>query len=148
MTTVAWDGINLAADTLSQDNWGLIEHRSKIYKSDEWVAGGAGELHCLLNWYKVVKGFPVIEVVDAGIQNWDKDKNDPSIILVCRSSKQAWRLTGGVFVSIGRNFHAIGSGRDYALAAMYCGKSAAEAVQVAMNFDNNTGGTVMIAEID
>lgn len=34
---------------------------------------------------------------------------------------------------------ATGSGRDYALAAMHCGKSAKEAVEIAAFFDINTG---------
>jgi ATP-dependent protease HslVU (ClpYQ) peptidase subunit len=37
---------------------------------------------------------------------------------------------------------AIGTGRDYALAAMHCGSTAAEAVAIAALFDPGTGGGV------
>jgi hypothetical protein len=40
-------------------------------------------------------------------------------------------------------FFAVGSGRDFAVAAMFLGKSAAEAVRVAHEFDTDTGPEVM-----
>lgn len=39
-------------------------------------------------------------------------------------------------------FQAVGSGADYALCAMYLGKTAAEAVAIAAIFDAYTGGDV------
>jgi hypothetical protein len=41
---------------------------------------------------------------------------------------------------------AIGSGMDFALAAMACGKTAAEAVEIAARFDPNTGGRVDVID--
>lgn len=38
--------------------------------------------------------------------------------------------------------HAIGTGRDYARAAMHLGRNAVEAVQVAILFDENCGNGV------
>lgn len=46
----------------------------------------------------------------------------------------------GFLMPTARKFHAVGSGRDYALAAMHLGLSARDAVGVAMEFDLNTGG--------
>lgn len=43
--------------------------------------------------------------------------------------------------SVGKTF-AIGSGCKYAMAAMACGKTPAEAVKVAAKFDCFTGGPV------
>ena len=45
-------------------------------------------------------------------------------------------------------FYAIGSGRIPALVAMRCGKSARQAVKVAMDFDKNTGGKVRSVQLD
>jgi len=42
---------------------------------------------------------------------------------------------------------AIGSGEDFALAAMECGKNAIEAVEVAIKFDVYSGGEVQVASI-
>ena len=42
---------------------------------------------------------------------------------------------------------AIGTGSDYALAAMECGKNAIEAVEVAIKFDVYSGGEVQFASI-
>jgi len=39
-------------------------------------------------------------------------------------------------------FHATGSGRDYAMAAMHMGKSAREAVELACVYDIYTGGPI------
>lgn len=38
--------------------------------------------------------------------------------------------------------YACGSGRDFALAAMHCGKSTAEAVEIACLFENGCGNGV------
>ena len=39
MTTVAWDGKTLAADTLATDPWGLKDYRNKIIRGRNWIAG-------------------------------------------------------------------------------------------------------------
>ena len=41
------------------------------------------------------------------------------------------------------DFWAAGSGRQAALAAMHCGKSAVEAVRIAARIDSFTGGRVV-----
>jgi ATP-dependent protease HslVU (ClpYQ) peptidase subunit len=46
------------------------------------------------------------------------------------------------------SFHALGSGRDFALAAMYLGKNAREAVEIAMEFDLETGKGVDCLEVE
>jgi hypothetical protein len=51
-------------------------------------------------------------------------------------------ITGEWMPLQGRKYHAIGSGCDFALAAMRCGKSALESVQIAAEFDVGTGGAI------
>lgn len=48
---------------------------------------------------------------------------------------------------IDADFHAIGSGAKCAMAAMYCGRSAVEAVEVASEIDMYTGGAVQWAPV-
>lgn len=43
---------------------------------------------------------------------------------------------------IAEPFHALGSGSYFAIAAMACGKTAAEAVRLAARFDSGTDGRV------
>ncbi len=46
-----------------------------------------------------------------------------------------------------RSFHAVGTGAGPAIAAMMCGKSAAEAVQIACDVDSNSGGPVRVYKL-
>ena len=51
----------------------------------------------------------------------------------------SWYPAGPVFAE----YYSVGSGRDYALAAMACGRTAEEAIGVAALFDPWTGGSVL-----
>jgi len=48
------------------------------------------------------------------------------------------------FYTVREPFYAIGSGTKCALAAMHCGKTAAEAVAISALIDLNTGGDVQV----
>ena len=52
--------------------------------------------------------------------------------------------TYGIVHECNEPFYAIGSGTKCALAAMHCGKSAAEAVEIAKLIDPHTGGKVRV----
>ena len=140
MTTIAWDGKTLAADTLATDPWGLKDYGTKIIYGNGWIGGCAGQRHEIAKWKKVALSLSFEEVLELGVPDWHKDDNDPAILIT--NGKGSYRATGGVFMKNQREFWAIGSGRDFALAALYCGKTAREAVEVAMAFDNGTGGEV------
>jgi ATP-dependent protease HslVU (ClpYQ) peptidase subunit len=57
--------------------------------------------------------------------------------------RDAVLFLGGRMVPIAMNAPiAIGSGRDFALAAMKCGKGAVKAVEIAAELDTATGGGV------
>lgn len=55
--------------------------------------------------------------------------------------------TYGIVHECNEPFYAIGSGTKCALAAMHCGKSAAEAVEIAKLIDPHTGGDVQVFSI-
>ena len=59
MTTIAFDGKTIAADTLHEDNYGLFDHASKLYFGTDFVAGGAGMQHHMLKWWKQVKNYQI-----------------------------------------------------------------------------------------
>ena len=57
-------------------------------------------------------------------------------------------LESAGWVETEAKYYAIGSGRLPALVAMRCGKSARQAVKIAMDFDKNTGGKVRSVQLD
>lgn len=147
MTTIAFDGKTIAADTLHEDNYGLFDHASKLYFGKDFVAGGAGMQHHMIKWWRQVKSMTFDEVMEHGYPDYEKGEVDPAILLVQLGTSQSFKHAGGFFVPVGRGFHAVGSGRDFALAAMFLGKTAKEAVILAAEFDNGTGGLVEAVDV-
>ena len=136
MTTVAFDGKTLAADTLAC--WGTTpSYRTKIWrtpKNKRWKAIGIAG-----NTYNVL---PVADFICGRTTKKPKQfENDGMIMLVDKQNK-LWMMDGQqVPVEAPMRF-AMGSGGDFALGAMAAGKTAAEAVAIAATLDVNTGGKV------
>lgn len=145
MTTVAYDGKTMAADTLATDPWGLKEtFRDKIWQNHYLLIGCAGDAGQIASWLRTLRTDQRMSALLAdGYPPFVIDKNDPALLVVDRLSGAIYRHASGCFLALDRTFFAIGSGRDYALAAMHLGKTAREAVEVAMHFDNSTGGEVV-----
>lgn len=142
MTTVAFDGRTMAADTLATDAWGMKERvDDKILRGPNFLAGAAGQNGAIKRWWAQVCQLDLAHVLEYGYPDFDADRNDPAILLT--DGRHIWRHVTGGFFRVSRGFHAVGSGRDYALAAMHLGKSAAEAVAIAMEFDHGTGGNIV-----
>jgi hypothetical protein len=67
----------------------------------------------------------------------------PFGIIVERAVKRAYTLEGGSLALIPiKGIGAVGSGGEYAIAAMALGKTSAEAVRFAARFDYRSGGRV------
>jgi len=143
MTTVAFDGKTMAADSLATDAWGLKELiDDKIMRGPDFLCGADGECGAILQWWAQVCQLDLEHVLAYGYPSYDTERNDPSIMLA-DATGNIWRHLSGGFFKVSRGFHAVGSGRDYALASMLLGKTAAEAVAIAMEFDNGTGGEIV-----
>lgn len=132
MTTIAWDGKTLAADTQ-----GLFKRNVKklfaIHGKGRFA--GAGEYQDVLlarEWL---------------INSGEKPKLDTfeGIFIDDYESKVYRFETKLVFTKV-EGCHALGTGRDFAMAAMMCGKTAKESVQIASSLDPDTGGNVEILE--
>jgi hypothetical protein len=52
--------------------------------------------------------------------------------------------TFGIIHECNEDFYAIGSGTKCALAAMHCGKTAAESIEISKKIDSHTGGKVQV----
>lgn len=129
MTTLAWDGKTLAADTLASN--GIKWRFHKLYRlPDGSIFGGAGscqEILAVLAWLR--KGEK-----PADLQNFEG-----LIITKAGVSALGMRLMREPVLE---RCYAVGSGSHFAIAAMACGKNAVEAVRIAARFDPGTGGRV------
>ena len=138
MTCIAWDGKTLAADKQSTNN-NLARTVTKITRVGKSLVGGAGDASQteeMVAWLRrgaKVGDFPASQ----------RDKEDWASMLVIRP---------GGFIDLYERtpyptryedkIFAIGSGRDFALAAMYLGKCASDAVEIASIFDAGSGNGV------
>lgn len=142
MTVICWDGKTLAADKLG-DACGLRRTSTKIHRASFGLFGCAGTASRalrMLAWLEagaIPADVPEFQLTD-----------DYQDIIVVRLDGSAWTYARGPYpFPIQDPFHAIGCGRDFAIAAMYLGCSPARAVEVASIFDTGCGGGVDTLEL-
>lgn len=152
MTTIAFDGVLIAADSYMDASGIRMQSPNKIWQEGiaahegirGWKAfiGIAGE-------YAYTLKYKATTLLLEGGELLPLDADDMQYIsamaIVVPDGEMLPEIhvatvTGQWMPLHGRKQHAIGSGRDFALAAMHCGKSALEAVQIAGYFDTGTGG--------
>lgn len=139
MTTIAWDGKTLAGDTLCcrGDMKNYVESKVFVLKtpSGEVLFGGSGD-------YQDVQ--LVGRWIEAGMPEDKKPtlgENALTAILVMAGV--AYRIESKLMLQrLMEPFHAVGSGRDWAMAAMHLGRTAREAVELASHYDVSTGGKI------
>ena len=138
MTCIAWDGRTLAADKRACLG-GLVNTMTKIHRIGDLLVGGSGEtsfIWTMIEWVRAGRN-----VADFPKSQGDKDDWQPMLviesggqILLYERTPYPCRYEQSVF--------AIGSGRDFARAAMHLGKSAREAVEVACALDAGCGNGI------
>ena len=148
MTVIAWDGKQLAADRrISFGN--LSGSRIKIFKLSDnkyndilvGACGSSSDSQDFLHW------------ISAGqkIEDWPthlKEKDNTFSAMVIEKDKRISLYEASPYPSIlEQPFWAIGSGRDFAIAAMHCGKSAYEAVEIAVIYDVYCGNGIDCLEL-
>jgi hypothetical protein len=138
MTTIAYKQGTLAADTLMIKGNTIFGHVEKIVRreSDGALCGGAGNLGWVQAFHRwFLEGEegdpPPLGEYDNGII---VRKDNPEVEIF--EDAGAWCFTP--------NYTAIGSGKEFALAAMGLGTDAETAIKTAMQFDPGTGGEVMV----
>lgn len=126
MTTVAYDGSYMAADTLMLDAWGAKETcGDKIWVGAYALIGQAGNHGLVTKWLRTLPwDVKLADLIHDGYTPFVKDTNDPSLLLVDRARGQLYRHSSGAFIRLAAKQWAVGSGRDYAIAAMHLGKTA------------------------
>ncbi len=134
MTIIAWDGETLAADKRAISSE-AISTVTKIFKIQGCLLGYSGTAktgEALIDWFmSPEQEFPKFEECAwARLLVITKDKE----ILCYEGCRHPLRFED--------KFFAIGSGCHFALAAMYLGKSAIEAIEVASHFDPSCGNGI------
>lgn len=150
MTTIAWDGKTLASDSQSQVGSMITSlNNQKIHQPQhgKWVInnseikaiGITGDTSCVDE---------VISKLHDGITYESEFASIVDFCLIAVTNKgAAYGLSkdkGDILPSIFRvgDMFAIGSGDVYAMAAMKSGKTAKEAVEVAISLDVYSGGEI------
>lgn len=134
MTTIAWDGKTLAADRMMSDGCFKAE-KTKITESFIGLLGASGDArYCDAAMRWVING-------DKDVPFPKSDDKDETVYVmhVHRNGKLDVYYNGPEPVRVESKFYALGSGRDFALAAMHLGCRACEAIKLASSLDINTG---------
>lgn len=130
MTVIAYDGRTLAADKQSTCV-GYASTATKIFRVPDGrvaFAGNAVNARELLEWFyegRDIARFPAVRTDDCADAMFIKDTGE----VYCYSGKSPFPEKHE------QPFIAMGSGRDYALAAMHLGHDARKAVEVACALD-------------
>ncbi len=144
MTVIAWDGKTLAAD--KQMGMAYPRRVTKIRRlaSGELVGvtGNFDQGLVLISWYEAgadPSSFPAFQA--------DHEKNSELIIVrtdgvVCSLSNQP------VAMPLENTQHAVGSGRDFAAAAMYLGCDARRAVEITIALAGDCGVGIDTLELE
>lgn len=136
MTTIAFDGKTLASDSLVTCDGMICGDVTKIHRIDGGYIGCAGDLSDIASvvyWLQ-------------GTSDKPKDVSVFSAIIVLDDGR-AFEMDERMVRFQCAIPNAVGSGAKYALTAMKLGKSASEAVEVAISMDIYSGGEVVSYEL-
>ena len=141
ITTIAWDGKTLAADrrAVHQD---CISTSQKIFRLEDGrlvgAAGGWTVCQIWMDWLVAGGERPALLATEEEYINGLEIRPDGNCIQHLRHGS----------VPTFDPFIAFGSGKHFAMAAMACGKTAAQAVEIAAMFDPHTGNGIDTLTLD
>lgn len=148
MTTIAYDGRYIACD--SQETMGNAKTLCTkfVVVNQDFVAFTAGTSTAGLKAVDHIKSALIFAETGKVINFPDalfSDEENFTVWLANLHNGVISEFTKDGMSSTGLiNVDALGTGRDFALTAMYLGKSAREAVQVASQLDCYTGGKIHV----
>lgn len=138
MSVICFDGTTLAADK-RMCHGTFFSTTTKIYRVGDDLVGFSGDAaqgQAMVAWFRdgaKPEEFPASQTAD----------DDWSPLMVVKRGGIVLRYEKTPYpFPIEDKFVAMGSGRDFAIAAMECGKSAVEAVLLASKFCNGCGNGV------
>lgn len=136
MTVIAFDGRTLAADKRATTGGGMVRTITKIERHNGELLAVTGGLDIGLEmkeWYKAgadPERFPEVA------------RKDDAVLIVIKNRRIYSYASGPYPMEIEARKCAFGSGRDFAEAAMYLGRTAVEAVEIASLFQSDCGNGV------
>jgi ATP-dependent protease HslVU (ClpYQ) peptidase subunit len=143
MTCVAWDGRRLAADKQSTQA-GVKRTTTKIARHGSVLIGTAGEgalCQEMINWIRAgadPASIPPRQLTEDWVH-----------VVMITPPGNVWFFARSATPTLFEDpIFAMGSGRDYALAAMYLGLTAEKAVAVACHFDADCGMGIDMLELE
>lgn len=141
MTTIAvsLDTMEMAADSRCSDESGSY-NVEKIRKGKDCYFAGAGD------WDKLLKFYDALENLKSGAE---LDSDTDVEVIELRADKSIWVYESLLIPSKLKNrFFAIGTGANYAIAAMHLGASPKQAVEIAAVYDPATGGPIDVVKLE
>ena len=147
MTTIAVridkNGAEMASDSQMTRSHIMPTHCTKVVRIGDHLVGIAGcAAACMdfMRWYE--KGAKRKKFPESC-----EDDESGCYALVLTGKKALLYQATATPIDAGK-MAALGSGQDFAIAALLCGKSAADAVRIAAKLDPFTGGPVRTRRIE
>lgn len=143
MTVIAWDGKTLAADKRCVNNGYSGGVVTKIHRWSGGLCAFSGDLDV---------GVQMVEWLQNGAKREDYPKlqadNLACFMVIYNDGRVARYERVPVPMFFEAEQQAMGSGRDYALAAMHLGHGAVRAVEVACTLDSGCGNGIDTLELE
>ena len=137
MTTLACNATGMAGDTLVVEENHKSHIKTKVWRINGWLIGYAGTLGECLAFLEEVKESGISPL--KYIKERDVKVKDVELLLLSpRGKMYTWE--GQAPIPVAEEYAAIGTGKAYALTAMYLERCPADAVSIASVFDVNTDG--------
>lgn len=126
MTTIVarFSTLEIAADSMVSADESFFG-TNKLRKTKRGIFGGCGDWDKLLKIYRAIEKGTEIEDIDVTVLELRTDG--------------LWIYEGTTIpVLIKEDFYAIGTGAGYAMGALHCGRSVAEACEIACIYDTSS----------
>lgn len=126
MTTVAWDGKTLAADTCMSDDYAMYFDKTCVLEDGRLfaAAGNVEDILLAIQWLNDGGDKPAIESMKSIVVNLD--------------GKAVFLDEKLIEIKMYEQYGATGSGSQFAISALSLGSTAEEAVAIAARYDINT----------
>ena len=142
MTTIACNRMEMACDTLMTSEYGnKVLIPTKLYRSKDFIIGFTGNATTMFSYFSKLKNkHPMAsDLINNGFSFAEKDDGIAALML---TKNGIFEYQYNAFMHIARDYHAVGSGKEFAMMAMHLGKDPMEAVMLTALFDAYTGGGV------
>ncbi len=154
MTTLAIkDGIMCSDSQITSGETITSTETVKLFKIGTDIVGVGGSVCDSRVFVEYLEGLHLAtdvrkEYPSASIGDPDKPSNTDMQALVLSEDGSITAYYGFDYFNVTGTMYAMGSGRDFALAAMDAGLSAEESVQIAIKRDVYSGGDVQVMKLE